>query len=140
MRYPRTGKNAQAAKLLLVLKFSTEIFLSFVVLLCSVFSKLTLVGLTNHLGHAAALVRNNTTTISSSDIASEAASLYWQLLLILMIPNCLTIVRCLVFGFIGKSNNNFPFPSTKSTIVVSYNMGGEVIFPPKLFELYLLYH
>jgi len=120
MRYPRTGRNAQAAKFLLVLKYSTEIFLSFMVLLCSVFSKLTLVGLTNHLGYTAAIARNNTTTTSSVDAAAEAASLYWQLLLILMIPNCLTVLRCLVFGFIGKSYNNFPFPSTKSTIAVSF--------------------
>ena len=119
MRFPRSGKNAQAARLLLVLKYSTEIFLSFVVLLCSIISKLSLVGLTDQLGDIAAVVRNSTDKSVSANMASRAASLYWQLLLILLAPNCVTAFRCLVFGFIGKSYTTFPFPNFRATIVVS---------------------
>ncbi len=115
MRRPRTGKAVHAARLLLLLKYSTEIFFSFVVLLCSVFSKLSLVGLTNHLGYFSS--KNGSAT--SREMASRTASLYWQLLIILLTPNVLTVLRCLVFGFIGKSFATFPFPNLKATIVVS---------------------
>lgn len=116
MRGAHSRKNARAAKLLLVLKFSTEIFLSFVVLLCSVVSKLTLVGLTDNLRDIAATLRNKT-DVPNPETASRATTLYWQLLLILLAPNCVTVVRCLLFGFIGKSYQTFPFPNLKAVIL-----------------------
>lgn len=99
------------------LKVLSEISLSCIVLVCAVFSKLSLVGLADNLGEVQRVVNNGT----GSDTAAirRGVALYWQLLLILLIPNAITLFRCLLFGCVGKSGHSFPFPRQSAFIVVS---------------------
>ena len=58
----------------------------------------------------------NETAISSS--VKTAVNLYWQLLLIVMIPNAITWVRAFFNGVLGKSSSQ-PWPSWLSCFKVS---------------------
>ena len=106
-----------SASALMGLKVLSEIILSSLVLLCTVFSKLSLVGLTDDLNDITRLVKNG----SGSDpvTISRAVALYWQFLVILLIPNFITFLRCLLFGCLGKSSQSFPFPTKMALFVVS---------------------
>lgn len=109
-------QQSGSTTVLMALKVFSEISLSCVVLLCTVFSKLSLVGLASHLGDVQRMVNNG----SGADTAtiSKGVSLYWQLLLILLVPNCITFLRCLLFGFVGKSGRSFPFPRRSAFVAV----------------------
>lgn len=102
---------------LMGLKVLSEIFLTCLVLLCTVFSKLSLVGLTDNVREISRLVPQNGSGLDPSTV-SRAVSLYWQLLLILLIPNCITFMRCMFFGLIGKSSQSFPLPNQVAFIGV----------------------
>ena len=103
----------------LVFKFIIEIILSFLVLGCSVFSKLSIAGLIDNLKEISNSLLNLNGTNPDTETVSRGVSIYWQLLLILWIPNALTFLRCLFFGTLGKSIQNFPFPSGKALLTVS---------------------
>ena len=60
--------------------------------------------------------QSNETAISSS--VKTAVNLYWQLLLIVMIPNAITWGRALFNGVLGKSSSQ-PWPSLRSLLSVS---------------------
>ena len=60
--------------------------------------------------------QSNETDISSS--VKTAVNLYWQLLLIVMIPNAITWGRALFNGVLGKSSSQ-PWPSLRSWFSVS---------------------
>lgn len=109
-------QQSGSTTVLMALKVLCEVFLSCSVLLCTVFSKLSLVGLASHLGDVQRMVSNG----SGTDPATirKGVSLYWQLLLILLIPNCITFLRCLLFGSVGKSGHSFPFPRRSAFIAV----------------------
>ncbi len=112
-----TEQEKGSVSALMGLKVLSEIFLSSLVLLCTVFSKLSLVGLTDDLKEISRLVSNG----SGSDPSTVArgVALYWQLLLILLIPNFITFLRCMLFGCLGKSSQSFPFPTQMALIMVS---------------------
>ena len=103
---------------LMGLKIFSEIFLSCLVLICTVFSKLSLVGLTDDLSEVSRLVTNGSGSDPST--VARAVALYWQLLLILLIPNFVTFLRCMLFGCLGKSGSSFPFPTKMALIAVSF--------------------
>lgn len=116
-RHPLAAEQQPGSTTVLMgLKVMCEIFLSCLVLLCTVFSKLSLVGLASHLGEVRRLLNNGSG--SDPDAIRQGVSLYWQLLLILLIPNCITFLRCLLFGFVGKSAQSFPFPRKSAFIAV----------------------
>lgn len=116
---------------LLGLKAAIGLVFFAIVLISSVFSKLTLVSLTERLRIVTMPFQNESkteqqthqTAISYSNVESatpeEAVSIYWQLLVILIVPNLLTFLRCFFFGFLGKTRKNFPWPKRKAVIMVS---------------------
>ena len=79
-----------------------------VVLSFTVISKLTLISMTSRL--KAALER---------DEEGAAVSLYWQLLLVIMVPQCVTFVRTMMRGVCGKQTANFPWPTLRAQLMVS---------------------
>lgn len=107
-------------RVLYALKFFIGILLFVFVLACSIFSKLTLISITDQL-------RNITWNITVSgtpapdEIAnrSHAARLYWQLFLIVVLPNVFAFVRSFVFGVFGKTKKSFPWPVPSSILLVS---------------------
>lgn len=103
---------------LMGLKVLVEIFLTCLVLLCTVFSKLSFVGITDDLAEVGRLVRNGSG--SDPDIVARGVSLYWQLLVVLLVPNCVTFLRCTLFGLVGKSSQSFPFPNQRAFLAVSH--------------------
>ena len=117
MNNPLKDDPAGSTSVLMGLKVMSEIFLSCLVLLCTVFSKLSLVGLTDDLSEVTRLVQNGSGSDPST--VTRGVSVYWQLLLVLLIPNCITFCRCMLFGLVGKSSQSFPFPHQKAFIMVS---------------------
>ena len=106
-------------RVLYALKFFIGMLLFVFVLACSMFSKLTLVSITDQL-------RNVTWNITASgtlvpdEIAnrSRATRLYWQLFFIMVLPNVLTFARSFVFGVFGKTTKSFPWPMPSGILLV----------------------
>lgn len=110
------GKGDNKKRCMLAIKFAVGILFFFAVLLCTVFSKLTLISLTGQLHN----VTYNLTEENSDDSKKEKAiTLYWQLLLVIMIPNIVTFLRCLVFGVLGKTRKSYPWPKAQAAVIVS---------------------
>ena len=118
-----SGSDVEMSKgtrrVLYALKFFIGMLLFVFVLACSMFSKLTLVSITDQL-------RNVTWNITASgtqvpdEIAnrSRATSLYWQLFFIMVLPNVLTFARSFVFGVFGKTKKSFPWPMPSAILLV----------------------
>lgn len=90
-----------------------------VVLGSSVLSKLTLVNLTGRLRkatHSLNATRSGNITLEERN---TAVTLYWYLQFIVLIPNLLTFLRCLVFGVVGKTTITFPWPNKRALVLVS---------------------
>ena len=51
---------------------------------------------------------------------SKAATLFWQLVFVIMLPNCFTLLRCIVHGWCGKTKQSYPWPRCRSIITVSW--------------------
>ena len=92
------------------LKVAIGVLLLVVVLFFTVLSKLTLISMTSRLN--AALARDEP---SDSDIVS----LYWQLLFVIMVPQCITFLRTMMRGVCGKRTATFPWPTFRALLVVS---------------------
>ena len=92
------------------------------VLGASVLSKLTVLSLTDKL-------RSVTTNVSSAGIITSqenqvtTTSIYWYLQFIVLIPSLITLIRCLLFGVLGKTSKSFPLPTWKAIVIVSYWRG-----------------
>ena len=118
-----SGSDVEMSKgtrrVLYALKFFIGMLLFVLVLACSMFSKLTLVSITDQL-------RNVTGNITASgtrdpdEIAnrSRATRLYWQLFFIMVLPNVLTFARSFVFGVFGKTKKSFPWPMPSAILLV----------------------
>ena len=50
----------------------------------------------------------------------DITRLYWQLVFILVLPQCVTFLRCAVVGFIGKTRQSYPWPRKNALIAVGY--------------------
>ena len=108
------------------LKLASGAIFFIVVLSSSVLSKLTLVSLTDSLRYHTWMYQNKSADPTEDDEEAwvsnhrdDTVSLYWQLLFILLVPNCLTFLRCLFFGFLGKTKMTYPWPTRKAVLLVS---------------------
>ena len=115
--------------------FAAKVFFGIVllafILVCTVFSKLTLVSLTDRLRSVTAVHFNESRTYLYDEDQGEttlipflaehdiAVSLYWQLLLIFIVPNIISFLRSLAFGVLGKTQKNFPRPEAYAIFLVS---------------------
>lgn len=95
-----------------------------IVLGSSVVSKLTLVSLTGRLRNVTHSINvhdplNATRRNITLEERNTAVTLYWYLQFIVLIPNVLTFLRCLVFGVLGKTTKTFPWPNGRALVLVS---------------------
>ena len=90
-------------------KIVVGLFLFSIVITCAVSSKLSLVWLVSGL---------NSAPHNPEDI-SKAVGYYWQLLLVLLIPQFVTFFRTLFFGVCGKQSRTFPWPTRRAILTVS---------------------
>ena len=113
-----TVDSAKSKMVLLGIKGFIGVVFLVIVLGSSVLSKLTLVSLADQL-------RNTTyyPNASKRDITEQqrttAVTLYWYLQFVLLIPNFITLVRCLAFGVIGKTTRTYPWPTARAVFLVS---------------------
>ena len=117
------GSNSR--RILLTLKIAIGLVFFVVVLVSSVLSKLTLVSLTDALRSLTWMYHNNTPTDEKEwkkNNLDKTVSLYWQLLLVLLAPNCLTFLRCLFFGVLGKTRKSYPWPTASAAFLVMLNV------------------
>ena len=77
-----------------------------------VVSKVTLVSITGRMFNLVSLRDGYTHTLPQS-------ALFFQLTLILVIPEVISVIRCLIWGVIGKTSKSFPWPSRSALVVVS---------------------
>ena len=119
------NKYIPGTRVFFVIKVLFGIIFFLLVLVCTVFSKLTLVSLTDKLRELSFC--NNTTvnptyTEKSENSLPMLVSLYWQLLLVMVIPTFIVFMRSLVFGVLGKTTQTYPWPKMKSAILVSFDL------------------
>ena len=79
-----------------------------------VVSKVTLVSITGRMFSLVSLRDGNMQTLPQS-------ALFAQLTLILVIPEVVSFVRCLIWGVLGKTAESFPWPSRSAFIAVSHS-------------------
>ena len=97
-----------------------------VILASSVTNKLSLVYITNYLSSHIQNKTNKSEDIyydydwedSNQNDHHEAVAVYWQLLLILLVPNSITFLRCFFFGFLFRTRS---WPKIASMFYVSIN-------------------
>ena len=76
-----------------------------------VFSKITFVSITS---------RMYTLYTGPNTENNRKSVIFFQLVFILVIPEIICLLHCVVWGFIGKTSKSFPWPSLKSIILVSH--------------------
>ena len=85
------------------------------VLVGAILSKITLVSITGRMFSLVSFPDEDNHTLPQS-------ILFAQLTLILVIPEVVSLMRCLIWGVIGKTKERFPWPNRKTILVVSqYN-------------------
>ncbi len=115
------NESMEPARAFFAIKVMFGLLFYILVLVCTVFSKLTLVNLTDKL-------RNITFCQEGKDCSLEAAkyptavSLYWQLLLVMIVPTFIEFMRSFMFGVVGKTTRTYPWPRMKSVLVVSFSV------------------
>jgi hypothetical protein len=107
-------------KFRLVVRTAIGLLLFGVVLSSVVFSKLTLIRLTDEL-------RNLTSDYMTNENNASITRVYWQLLFVMVLPHCLTFVRSAVVGVIGKTRNSYPWPSRRALYMGVVSSIAEVI-------------
>jgi len=100
-------------------KLMLTIAITFVISICTsvviALSKLTLVSITGRVFSLSNL--NNSETADDDQVRTV---LWTQLILLMIIPEAITVLRCLTWGIIGKSWKSFPCPDCKVIAVVSW--------------------
>ena len=97
-----------------VIKVVSLLFIGACALVGMIFSKITFVSIT---GRMYTLY----TASPQQDTGNNPKSvIFFQLVFILVIPEILSLVHCVVWGFIGKTPRTFPWPSWKAMAWVSY--------------------
>ena len=132
---PTNEKSSGPPKIVLLgLKAVIAIVFFVIFLVSSVLSKLTLLSLTEALRNFTMPFSNKTFPTATRNLTvkeneemmynsrSNAVSIYWQLLIILIVPNFITFLRCLFIGFLGKTRGNFPWPRIEAVLAVSISM------------------
>lgn len=118
------SESRRKKRIFLAIKVVFGVFFFVLVLTCTIFSKLTLVSLTDKLRrvthyNGSKLSSDNQEDILPLDTEEDIAiSIYWQLLLVMTIPTFITLLRSFFLGVLGKSTENFPWPKFKSIIAV----------------------
>ena len=106
-------------RILYALKFFIGVLLFILVLGCSMFSKLSLVSITDKLRTVTwNISKSRESEKSAPELTDEAATLYWQLFFVMILPNVLTFFRSFVFGVFGKTRKTFPWPTPSAILLV----------------------
>ena len=116
--------SVKTKKVLLGIKGFIGVVFLFVVLVSSVLSKLTLVSLADRLRNATYYLNASKRGVTEQE-RTTAVTLYWYLQFVLLIPNFITLVRCLAFGVIGKTTRTYPWPRARAIFLVSQECSGK---------------
>ena len=93
-----------------VIKVVSLLLIGACALVGMVFSKITFVSITSRMY----------TLCNSANVENNKKSvIFFQLVFILVIPELLSLLYCLIWGFIGKTSRSFPWPSWKAMVLVS---------------------
>ena len=107
---PPSKWKASKPAYLHIIKWIALIIIALCVCVGSVLSKITLVSITGRMF----------SLVSSLDGHTLPQSvLFVQLTLILVIPEAVSFIRCLIWGVIGKTTERFPWPNRSAFIGVS---------------------
>ena len=82
-----------------------------------VFSKITFVSITSRM--YTLYMHPNKTQDDHETISGNRSAIFFQIVVILIVPEIVCLGHCLIWGFIGKSSKTFPWPSWKSIVSVS---------------------
>ena len=110
-----TPDNTKTRRTLLrIIKVMALVFIALCVGVGSVVSKVSLVSITSH-----SRIINYTQSSDGRAGASPESVLFIQLTLLLVIPEVVSFIRCLVWGVIGKTSESYPWPSKSAFLKVS---------------------
>ena len=118
--------TVKTKKVLLCIKGFIGVVFLVIVLVSSVLSKLTLVSLADRLRNVT-YYPNASKKDTTEHERTTAVTLYWYLQFVLLIPNFITLVRCLAFGVIGKTTRTYPWPKARAIFWVSLEYIGNKV-------------
>ena len=133
------AENSTSSCLLWLLYATMGILLFSLMLFCTVLSKMSFINITNQLRLLTWCSDDSNSSVEAdvvcielnqnlSDNHNKAVTMYWYILLILMIPNLLTFLRSLIFGMLCKSSDVHPWPKLCSIILVSLYSNAETSY------------
>jgi hypothetical protein len=105
-------------KLLFCIQVFIGVIFFFIVLGSAILNKLTLISLAGKMRSATFFFNSSHKEITSDD-RQTAVTLYWYLQFVLLVPNCITLLRCLALGVLEKTTKSFPWPTLEAIIIVS---------------------
>ena len=108
-----TSQSLSYANTLRVVKAISLLLIGVIALFGMIFSKISFVSITTR------MYSLYTYPGSSQDDESNKSAIFFQLVVILVIPEIVSLGHCLIRGFLGKSSNTFPWPNWKSIVLVS---------------------
>jgi len=98
------------SNLLRIIKIVALLLIASCTLVGTVFSKISFVSITS---------RMYTLYTDTSSADSDKSQIFVQLVFILVVPEIVCLLHCLVWGVIGKTDRSFPWPSGKAVLLVS---------------------
>lgn len=112
-----------------IIKWIALVFIGLCICTGAVLSKVTLVSITGRMFY---LTRDRDGNTLPRSI------LFIQLTLMLIIPEAVSFVTCLVRGVVGKTTNSFPWPNTQALILVSHVSIRFTCYPAQCIILWVL--
>jgi len=108
------------ANTLRIIKLASLLLIAGCALVGMVISKISFVSITSRmytLSYSHPLTRDDEKTNKN-----QKSMIFFQLVFILVIPEIMCLGHCLLWGVIGKTSKNFPWPSRKAVILVSVSV------------------
>ena len=111
-----TSQSLSYANTLRVVKVISLLLIGVIALFGMIFSKISFVSITTRMY---SLYTYPGSSQDDETLTSNKLAIFFQLVVILVIPEIVSLGHCLIRGFLGKSSNTFPWPNWKSIVLVS---------------------
>ena len=117
-----SDQSLSYANTLRVVKVISLLLIGAIALFGMIFSKISFVSITTRM-YSLYTYPNSTETNSAikdnQTLTNYKSAIFFQLVVILVIPEIVSLLHCLIKGFLGKSSITFPWPNWKSIALVS---------------------
>jgi len=113
--------DSKGNRQLWILRIAKFVAISFVVLCAMIgtsVNKVTLASITGKMHKLSNCTNTTNSTLSSEDKTRIGSICYIELVVIMIIPDFVSFLRCLLWGVVGKNTDTYPWPTWKDILLV----------------------